>query len=185
MKYVIGLVAVLALGCTKRQDAVDVIPYYDLSSQLRKHIKILYAEDAYVIKYVVYNGKPDQVINRKPDWNKEFDVFFEADVHVPSLVGLYSVDTTLAADSTLNITYKATTEDETLRELTINTNHQGDLLRFDALMQSGSMLNKTTRKLSYNRFRSFKIQVDQANKYSADDSYSVKGEVHLEDQYFE
>lgn len=184
MRSVFALMCLLVLGCGEKK-SVDLVPYYDLSTQLRKQIKTLYNEKAYVIKYVVYNGKPDQVINRRPDWNKEFDVFFEADLHAPSLVGLYTVDTTLAADSTLNLIYKSKSEDETVRELIVRTNRQGDLLGFNAWIQTGSMLNQTTRKLTYSPFEFFEVNVVQDNKYGDDDSYSVKGEVHIDDQYFE
>lgn len=185
MKYVIALVIVLLIGCGEKP-AVDLMSYYDLSSQLRKQIKMLYAEDAYLIKYVTYNGKPSQVNKQKTDWNKEFDIFFEVDLHAPALIGLYTTDTVHNADSTVKLIYKAKGEDEMVRELTIHTNHQGDLLDFNSTVLTGSMLNKITRKISYSSYKSYRIDVTEDNRYTSDHAYTVKGDIYLpNDDYFE
>jgi len=185
MKYVMTLVALLSVGCGGKTAGVDMVPYYDLASQLRKQIKVLYDQKAYLVKYVIYNEKPEQVITHQPDWNKEFDPFFEVDIHAPALIGLYSVDTTRAADSTLNLVYKAKGDDEAVRELDVNTNRNGDLLSFKGILFTGSMLNKVTRTVTYERFKGFRIDVDEKSKFSSDNAYTVKGEVHLHEDYFE
>jgi hypothetical protein len=183
MKRCIALVGLLLFGCNAKK-TVDIIPYYDLSAQLRSHIQAMFKENAYLIKYVTYNGKPDQIINRKPDWNKELDPFFEADIHAPALLGLYTVDTTFAEDSTLKITYKTSDVDATVQTLTVVTDKNGALMSFDAEMRSGSMMSNIKRTLHYERFREFGYHVKEDNKYVSDNEYTVIGEVHMSEEYF-
>lgn len=184
MKYSYTLMAILLLGCNA-DPKVDAIPYYDLSAQLRGQIKAMFNENAYMIKYITYNGKPEQVVNRKPDWNKELDPFFEADIHTPSLLGLYTVDTTRMEDSTLRIVYKTSDSDAAVRVLSLSTDRDGNLLSFDATMESRSMLSKIDRTLRYERFREIRYSVKEDNKYVSDNGYTVIGEVHMSEEYFQ
>jgi len=42
-----------------------------------------------------------------------------------------------------------------------------------------------TRTVTYERFKGFRIDVDEKSKFSSDNAYTVKGEVHLHEDYFE
>lgn len=183
MRWKIALVGMLLFGCNAKTE-VDIIPYYDLSAQLRRQIQVMFTQKAYLIKYVTYNGKPDQIVNRNPDWNKELDPFFEADIHAPSLLGLYTVDTT-RTDSMLTIVYKTSDIDAAVRMLTLQTTEKGDLISFDAEMKASSMMSEITRSLHYERFNEFGYQVKEDNKYLSDNEYTVIGEVHMSEEYFQ
>jgi hypothetical protein len=185
VRYVIGLVALLVLSCGEKKSSDQLIPYYNISSQLRRDIKTMYSENAYVIKYNVYNGKPEQVINRKPDWNKEFDPLFEADIHQPALLGYYTADTVLHDDSTISISYTTQHDDLEVQKLTVHLDRNGELEAFNAMLQSNSMLTNTIREIEYERFRFYNYKVTEHNKYSSPDTYSVKGEIYLKQEYFQ
>lgn len=184
MRWIILLILSVA-ACKPTPKPVEQEPYINLSSHLKRHVKQLYNQKAYLIKYVVYNGKADQVVVRNPNWNKEFDPLFEADISAPALEGKYTIikrkDT---VSGLLHLRYISAVDDSRVREL--NVLLDGDELQsFDAILKSNSLLSNSERKYSYERLNSYKITAAEQNRFINDDVYSVSGEIILEDKYFQ
>ncbi|MDX5337907.1 MAG: hypothetical protein LPK25_02695 [Cyclobacteriaceae bacterium] len=98
MKIYRNLVFALVLGfgisCVPAEEklALEKLPYFDLKSFLDLEISKL--DSVLVTKTSRINGQESVVdtLYREEDWKEEFEVFYQADINLPSLVASYSTD---------------------------------------------------------------------------------------------
>jgi hypothetical protein len=186
VKYVLVFLVLMFIACTKSNAPVESSGYYDLTAHLKRHVRAMFDNKVHLVKYVVYNGKSDQVVNANADWNKEFEALYDADIHNPAATGIYTADTTHTSDSTMRIVYKLKPgNDAAVRTLTVDIDKDNDLVAFTATTETGSWLSTRTQSVTYKRLRSFTVNVTEDNRYTGDNAYSVIGEIHLEQDYFQ
>lgn len=98
MKIYQYLVIILLVGmgfsCVPSEEKIEMekLPYFDLKSFVDLEISKL--DSVLVTKTSRINGKEETMdtLYRIQDWKEEFEVFYQADINLPSLATSYSTD---------------------------------------------------------------------------------------------
>ena len=91
---IIALLVGLGISCVPEEEKMELekLPYFDLKSFMDLEISKL--DSNLVTKTSRVNGKESitDTLYRNQDWKEEFEVFYQADINLPSLAASYSTD---------------------------------------------------------------------------------------------
>jgi hypothetical protein len=102
-----GAVFLFSCGGTPEKTAPDTIPYYDFKGFIEGEIKALPASGYSVHKYLVWDGKKEEIVQPAAaiNWEKELAWFEELDLRKPANAGLYTADTLEDEKQRLAVSY--------------------------------------------------------------------------------
>lgn len=110
---IIVMITVLTVSCST-ETAIEnarISEYFDLKGTLDTVVDDLLASGAQLSKRTTMNGQVENVtleLNSKEDWERQFELFYEADINKVGMSGLYEQETLQAFDGIEKQLYSAT-----------------------------------------------------------------------------
>lgn len=182
----IFLLSILLIsGCTDSVQQNQPNVYYDVMGFVRRQIASLSAQKPVVNKLVAINEKRNQQTTNDINWNRELELFTQADINKPALRSSYQI---VRPDSlTYQYTLKKTEERLTVRSLTVRLDsltHQPR--QIEAVLQTNNPLYSSERQLLLEsgpmagrawQVKHYKLWGFQKLPYFSRNNFSVDGRV--------
>lgn len=172
-------------GCTNPVPQNQPVVYYDVAGFVKRQIADLSAGKPTVSKAVQINDKRSRQITRDLNWNRELDLFSQADINKPALRSSYQI--TRPDSLTYQYTLKKSEERLTVRSLQVwldPATHQPR--RIEAVLQTSNPLYSSERHLLLEsgpthdrrwRVQRYKLSGFQKLSYFDKNAFVVEGSI--------
>ncbi|GAB2604474.1 hypothetical protein [Spirosoma areae] len=190
MRFAYPLLVFISLvinGCNDPNQQNQPNVYYDVSGFVKQQIASLSVQKPPVTKIVSLNNSHNQQNTRDINWNRELELFMQADINKPALRSSYQIS---RPDSlTFQYTLKNSEERLTVRSLMVNVDsvtHRPR--RIEAVLQTNNPLYSSERHLLLEsglarpdqasgqwRVRHYKLSGFQKLPYFDKNSFLVEG----------
>lgn len=175
MRIVILLLLVLT-ACTETENKIQSKEYFDLAGMLNEHISRLSSKKPVVEKTVVIKKKQEKIVTSEIDWNKELELFLQADLNKQSYESAYSIQKTEN-----EISYRLKTgEKMPVKHLFIKFD-KGLPQHIEAEMYAKNYLYESEKKLTAdfenNHLRNYQITGYQQLFIGSKKNFSIDGKI--------
>lgn len=164
-------------ACTNSENKIQSKTYYDLAGLLNQQITELSAKKPMVEKTVAVKDKNERIETKDIDWNKELELFLQADLNKQSYQSAYLVDT---KDKKLTYQLKEG-EKMPVKQLTIEFDANDLPKHIEASMNTNNYLYESDKKLSAdfadNKLKNYKIEGYQQLFIGEKKPFSVEGKI--------
>lgn len=176
MRLVLILFLFLA-ACTSSENKILSKSYFDLTGLLNQQISILSAKRPLVEKAVVLEEKQERIETKDIDWNKELELFLQADLNKQSYQLAYTID---IKDKKANYVLKEG-EKMPVKLLSIAFDDKDFPKYIEVLMNTNNFLYESDKKLTLelinNQLKSYKIEGYQQLFIGSKKSFSIEGNI--------
>lgn len=192
IRIAFALLLLIIASCAETHEA-RYSSYFNIVSALRADKATLYRDKAMLIKTVKSDQNKDNVKNKKPDWNLEFELFNKLSISSKEFENRFTVDTTyffpIKNDSSIRwkrVTYKPVDADkETVKELITEWDQKGQLKNFSGITQSSDLFTTITKTYYYEPLKKYKVEALENSGWLGTSRYSVEGYIYFGEPYFE
>jgi hypothetical protein len=172
-------------GCDNPAQQTQSNVYYDVAGFVKGQIAELSAKKPLVDKNVLVNNEHNQQATRDVNWNRELELFTQADINKPALRSSYQI--TRPDSLTYEYTLKKSEERLTVRSLLVKLDpatHQPR--RIEAVLQTNNPLYSSERHLLLEsgpaqgqqwRVAHYKLSGFQQLSYFSKNEFMVEGRV--------
>lgn len=179
MRIVLFLLLFLA-SCTQSENKIQSKTYYDLAGLINQQISDLSAKKPLVEKTVLLADKQERIKTKDINWNKELELFLQADLNKQSYLSAYIVDV-----KDKRISYRLKEGDKMpVNELTIEFDEKDLPKHIEATMHTNNYLYESDKRLTANlldnQLRSYKIEGYQELFIGSKKKFSVEGKIKVE-----
>jgi hypothetical protein len=145
--YFSSLFILLLSGCTNPAQQTQPDVYYDVADFIKQQITDLSAQKPTVNKAVLVNGKRNQQTTHEVNWNRELELFMQADINKPALRSSYQIN---RPDSlTYQYTLKPSEEKLTVHSLSVKLDSvTRQPRRIEAVLQTDNPLYSSERHIT-------------------------------------
>lgn len=176
MRLILILFLFLA-ACTNSENKIQSKNYYDLAGLLNQQITELSAKKPLVEKTVAVKDKNERIETKDIDWNKELELFLQADLNKQSYQSAYTID---VKDKKLSYTLKEGTK-MPVKQLIIELDANDLPKHIEASMNTSNYLYESDKKLSAdfanNKLKNYKIEGYQQLFIGEKKPFSVEGKI--------
>ncbi|RFS15923.1 hypothetical protein [Emticicia sp. C21] len=176
MRTVLLLFLFLA-SCTQSENKIQSKTYYDLAGLINQQISDLSAKKPLVEKTVVLAHKQERIETKDIDWNKELELFLQADLNKQSYQSGYTIDT---KDKRVSYQLKAG-EKLSVTQLLIEFDEKDLPKHIEATMHTNNYLYESDKKLTAdlvnNQLKSYKIEGYKELFIGSRKNFSVEGKI--------
>lgn len=176
MRLILILFLFLA-ACTNSENKIQSKNYYDLAGLLNQQITELSAKKPLVEKTVAVKDKNERIETKDIDWNKELELFLQADLNKQSYQSAYTID---VKDKKLSYTLKEGTK-MPVKQLIIELDANDLPKHVEASMNTSNYLYESDKKLSAdfanNKLKNYKIEGYQQLFIGEKKPFSVEGKI--------
>ncbi len=176
MRLVLILFIFLA-ACTQTENKIRSKSYFDLAGLVNQQITNLSAKKPLLEKALVLEDKQEHIETRDIDWNKELELFLQADLNKQSYQLAYTID---VKDKKLNYLLKEG-EKMPVKRLTIEFDDKDLPKHIEAVMNTDNYLYESDKKLMLelvnNQLKSYKIEGYQQLFIGSKKNFSVEGKI--------
>ena len=171
------LLSIFAASCNNSENKIQSKTYYDLAGLINQQISDLSAKMPLVEKIVTLTDKQERIETKDIDWNKELELFLQADLNKQSYQSGYTVD---VQDKRTNYVLKRG-EKLPVRQLTIELDEKDLPRQIEAIMHTKNYLYESDKKLTANfvnnQLKSYKIEGYQELFVGSKKSFSIIGKI--------
>ena len=146
VSFVFLLLILLISSCSNPAQQTQPNVYYDVLGYVKHQIAGLSVQKPLVTKAVTINEKSNKATTHDVNWNRELELFTQADINKPALRNSYQI--TRPDSLTYYYTLKKSEERLTVRSLTVRLDsltHQPR--RIEAILQTSNPLYSSERQL--------------------------------------
>ena len=176
MRLVLILFLFLA-ACTNNENKIQSKSYYDLAGLLNQQISNLSAKKPLVEKAVVLEEKKERIETKEIDWNKELELFLQADLNKQSYQSAYTID---IKDKKANYVLKEG-EKMPVKLLTIEFDDKNLPKHIEVMMNTDNYMYESSKKLTLeltnNQLKSYKIEGYQELFIGSKKNFSIEGKI--------
>lgn len=168
---------VLTISCQNPQADSQIKTYYDLAGFIKNQIQMLSKSKVTVEKNVLIDGKKEEISNSKIDWEKELELFIQADLNKQAYQQSYNKTET---DSTVVYLLK---QDEKLpvNRLEIVFDSKKEPEKINAQFATKNYLYESSKNLvmvlENNRIQNYKIEGWQELFIGSKKIFSIEGNI--------
>ena len=171
------LVPLFLLSCNNSENKIQSKTYYDLAGLITQQISDLSAKKPLVEKTVGLIDKQERIETRDIDWNKELELFLQADLNKQSYQSGYTID---VKDKRINYLLKKG-EKLPVKQLTIEFDDKDLPRHIEATMHTSNYLYESDKKLTAdlinNQLKSYKIEGYQELFVGSKKSFNIEGKI--------
>jgi hypothetical protein len=176
MRIVLLLFLFLA-SCTNSENKIQSKNYYDLAGLVNQQIRDLSSRKALVEKTVILADKQERIETKDIDWNKELELFLQADLNKQSYQSAYIVDV-----KGKRISYRLKEgEKMPVNQLLIEFDDKDLPKHIEATMHTNNYLYESDKKLTAdlvnNKLINYKIEGYQELFIGSRKNFSVEGKI--------
>lgn len=176
MRILLLLLLFLA-SCTQSENKIQSKSYYDLAGLMNQQISDLSEKKPVVDKTVILVDKQERIETKDIDWNKELELFIQADLNKQSYQSGYTID---VKDKRVNYQLKAG-EKLSVTGLTIEFDEKDLPKHIEATIHTKNYLYESDKKLTAelvnNQLKSYKIEGYQELFVGSRKHFSVEGKI--------
>jgi hypothetical protein len=174
----IVLLSLLFLAsCTQSENKIQSKTYYDLAGLMNQQISDLSAKKPLVEKTVVLADKQERIETKDIDWNKELELFLQADLNKQSYQSGYTIE---VKDKKNSYQLKKG-EKLPVTQLVIEFDEKDLPKHIEATMHTKNYLYESAKKLTADlensQLKTYKIEGYQELFIGSKKSFSVEGKV--------
>lgn len=164
-------------ACTNNENKIQSKIYYDLAGLMNQQISDLSAKKPLVEKIVALADKQERIETKDIDWNKELELFLQADLNKQSYQSGYTID---IKDKRVSYLLK---EGEKLpvKQLMIEFDDKDLPKHIEATMHTSNYLYESDKKLIAdlvnNQLKNYKIGGDQQLFIGSKKTFSIEGRI--------
>ncbi|MEE1943497.1 hypothetical protein VRU48_00160 [Pedobacter sp. KR3-3] len=167
--FLFGLALALASCTLKEQENKNAKTYFDLESYFKKEALRLQKANPVVNKTVMVNGKSETHKVKIADWEKEFDLFIQADINKAAWRGAFSANTANGMS-----TYTSQSAKVPVKKLEVSfKGNKVSAIRI--LVSNTNDLYKSNDSLSYYPDSLYQIKKVQQIRLRAEKKYEITG----------
>jgi hypothetical protein len=174
---IVLLLSLFLASCTNSENKIQSKNYYDLAGLLNQQISNLSAKKPLVEKLVVLQDKQERITTKDIDWNKELELFLQADLNKQSYQSAYTID---VKDKSVTYFLKEG-EKMPVKQLTIEFDEKELPKHIEVLMQTSNYLYESDKKLTADlvnsQLKSYKIEGTQQLFVGSKKIFSVEGKI--------
>jgi hypothetical protein len=176
MRLVLLLLLFVA-ACTNSENKIQSKNYYDLAGLLNRQISDLSAKKPLVEKTVVLADKKERIDTKDINWNKELELFLQADLNKQSYQSAYTVD---VKDKRISYRLKEG-EKMPVNQLVIEFDEKDLPKHIEATMRTSNYLYESDKKLTAdlvnNKLINYKIEGYQELFIGSRKNFSIEGKI--------
>ena len=165
------------IGCTNTETKNTSKSYYDLANIINQQIANLSSQKPLVEKKLVIADKTETLQTKDINWNKELELFLQADLNKQSYQARYNIQ---QKDNTVTYTLKEG-EDLPVKELVIEFDEVNNPKYIGAKIQTSNYLYESDKMLSAqlnkNQLLSYHIKGWQKLFIGSKKNFNIKGKV--------
>ena len=171
---------VILIACQKPEiDNSTVVSYFDLPAVISTQQKQLKEQHAGIEKNLKVNKKLENIKIDSVDWDKELQLFVEANINKPVLIGSYKVDEKKEGDLS-KITYTTLDDKNKVKELIVTkTGEVLNTVEVDWVESNPIYHSEKQMKLDFENNKLLQFTIDGYQKMVADDTLYYNLEAHV------
>jgi hypothetical protein len=171
------LLSLFLASCTQSENKIQSKTYYDLAGLINQQISDLSAKKPLVEKTVILADKQELIETKDIDWNKELELFLQADLNKQSYQSGYTIDT---KDKIVSYQLKAG-EKLSVTQLLIEFDEKDLPKHIEATMHTNNYLYESDKKLTAdlvnNQLKTYKIEGYQELFVGSRKNFGVVGKI--------
>lgn len=164
-------------ACTNSENKILSKSYFDLAGLLNQQIINLSAKKPLVEKLAILENKQERIETKDIDWNKELELFLQADLNKQSYQLAYTID---IKDKKADYVLKEG-EKMPVKLLTIEFDDKDLPKHIEILMNTNNFLYESDKKLTLelknNQLKSYKIEGYQQLFIGSKKNFSIEGKI--------
>ncbi|MBA4851681.1 hypothetical protein [Emticicia sp. BO119] len=174
---IVLLLFLFLVSCTQSENKIQSKTYYDLVGLINQQISDLSAKKPLIEKTVLLADKQERIETKDIDWNKELELFLQADLNKQSYQSGYIVD---IKDKRISYQLK---EGEKLpvTSLIIEFDEKNLPKHIESTMHTNNYLYESDKKLTAdlvnNQLKTYKIEGYQELFVGSKKGFSVEGKI--------